>query len=418
MPAITTLAPTLPERLSATCVLLALFCIPFSTALTNVFVATSLLLFVLALGASAALRAQALRAPPARLALALLALLVVASSWSNAPAPDLVKALGKYAKLLLLPLAITLAWRSPALPRRALHCFLAGAGVLALACYLAYFELMPSSRLGWWRVGDAGNAFAFKNHITIGILLGFAAALSLLKASYDTGRARLLAIAAGIGFGFPVIFLMQGRTGYVALFVGLVTLLLLRMRLTAPRAVAGVGAIVLLFACFYAVSANFKLRTDALISEVRTVDARTPNGQRVSFLQVGARMIAADPVFGRGTASFAEAYAPTARRTWPEGSFQAGVRYQPHSEFLLIAVQLGLLGTLLYFALLGAIGKAALQVRNLEADSLALLWAIYVCASAFNSLLWDPTEGYWFLLLAGCLYASATRFQRQAAQLA
>ncbi|MES3022408.1 MAG: O-antigen ligase family protein [Pseudomonadota bacterium] len=417
MPAITNIVPTPTpaERLSANCVLLALFCIPFSTALMNVFVVTSLLCFLLALATSGDLRAQVLRAPPARLALALLALLVVASSWSNAPAPDLIKAVGKYTKLLMLPLAITVAWRAPALPRRALDCFLAGAGVLALACYLAYFEFMPSSRLGWWRVGDASDAFAFKNHITIGILLGFAATLCLLKASYHAGRARALAIAAGLAFGFPVIFLMQGRTGYVALFVGLVTLFLLRTRLTAPRAISGVGAIVLLFASFYAISANFKLRTDALISEVRTVDARTPNGQRVSFLQVGARMLADDPLFGRGTASFAEAYAPTARRTWPAGSSQAVERYQPHSEFLLIAVQLGLLGSLLYFALLGAIGKAALAARTLEADSLALLWVIYVCASAFNSLLWDPTEGYWFLLLAGCLYAGATRLRGRAA---
>jgi len=36
-----------------------------------------------------------------------------------------------------------------------------------------------------------------------------------------------------------------------------------------------------------------------------------------------------------------------------------------------------------------------------------LLWVIYAFCSAFNSLLWDPTEAFWFLILAGCLYGAA-----------
>jgi lipopolysaccharide heptosyltransferase II len=395
------------EKTSAACLLLALFFIPFSTALTNTFVAIGCASFALALAASAGLRAQVLRAPPAWLALALLGLLIVATSWSKAPEADIVKALWKYAKLLVLPVALALAWRDASLPRRALNYFLAGAGVLALSCYLAWLGLMPNSPHGWWRVGDASDAFAFKNHITIGILLGFAACLCLLKASYSSDRRiRLAGIAASIFFAYPVIFLMQGRTGYVVLFVGLLTLFLLRARITLARASAALVALVLLFMSFYAVSANFKLRTDALFSEVSTVDARTPNGQRVSFLQVGASMLAADPLFGAGTGSFSEAYAPLARSTWPAGSEAATMRYQPHSEFLLMIVQVGLLGSLLYFTLLGTLGGAALASRSLSTDSLALLWVIYVCASSFNSLLWDPTEGYWFLLLAGFLYVS------------
>lgn len=411
----TSFPTTTLERTTQYFFLLALFSVSFATALTNLFAVLTCAGFVLSLSGSPALR-RVLRSPPALLALALLALFIVGASWSIAPRADIVQALKKYAKLLILPIGIALSWRDPTLPARALRWFLAGAGVLAASCYLVWVGHMPTSSLGWWRVGDAKDSFAFKNHITIGILLGFAALDCFLKATYSAGaRKRMLAIAAGIFFSIPIVFLNQGRTGYVALFVGLSTLFLLRARLTPLRTLFGLGAIVLLFVGFYATSPNFKSRTDDLIREVQTQDGRTPNGLRMSFFQVGFQVIADNPVLGLGTGSFAEAYAPTAKKVWPEGSELAVARHQPHSEFVLVAVQLGLLGALVYFAMLGTLGAAALAGRSYETDSLALLWTIYVVTSSFNSLLWDPTEAYWFLMLAGCLYVAGTRMKvRQA----
>ncbi len=390
--------------------LLALFSVSFSTALTNVFVGFAYIGFVVALATSAPLR-KVLRSPPGLLALALLVLFIAGSSWSIAPHAEVVMALKKYSRLLILPIGIALSWRDPTLPSRALRWALAGAGVLALACYLTRFGLMPTSSLGWWRVSsDASDAYVFRNHITIGILLGFAATACLLMARYAaTPSRRIAAIAAAVFFAVPIMILGQGRTGYVTLFIGLVTLLLLHRRATPLVKVAGIGAIALVFFGAYLASPNIKLRTDALITEVETGAVRTPNGLRISFMRAGLQVVAAHPLLGVGTGSFAEAYAPTARSIWPAGSPEAAVRNQPHSEFLLVAVQLGLAGSLLYFAMLGTLGSAALGARNFETDMLALLWVIYFVASSFNSLLWDTTEAHWFLLLGGCLYVGALR---------
>jgi O-antigen ligase len=390
--------------------LLALFTVSFSTALTNLFVGLAYIGFVVAVCTSAPLR-RVLRSPPALLALALLALFIIGASWSIAPRADIVTALKKYSRLLILPIGIALSWRDPALPARALRWFLAGAGVLALSCYLVSIGMMPTSSLGWWRVStEARDAYVFRNHITIGILLAFAANASFLIATYGANaRARLAAIAAGILFAVPILFLSQGRTGYVALLIGGLTVFLLRVRITPLRTLAGVGALVLLAVGFYMASPNIKSRTDDLITEVRTERPRSPNGLRLSFMRVGLQVVAAHPLLGLGTGSFAQAYAPTALATWPAGSEMAVARHQPHSEFLLVAVQLGLLGALVYFAMLGTLGSAALGLRSIEADSLALLWVIYVMTSSFNSLLWDTTEAHWFLLLSGCLYVGALR---------
>ena len=401
---------TRTENVVGYLLLLALFSVSFSTALTNLFVGFAYIGFVLALCTSPGLRGVR-RSPPALLALALLALYIIGASWSIAPHDDIRTALQKYSRLLVLPIAVALSWRDPALPGRALRWFLAGAGVLALSCYLVSVGKMPSSSLGWWRVStEANDAYVFKNHITIGILFGFAANASFLIATYSaTMRARAFAVAAGVAFAVPIVFLSQGRTGYVALLIGAFTVFLLRTRVTPLRTLAGLAAIALMSAGFYLASPNVKSRTDALVTEVRTNQQGSPNGLRLSFMRVGLQAVASHPLLGLGTGSFAQAYAPTALADWPAGSEMALARHQPHSEFVLVAVQLGLLGVLVYVAMLATLGSAALGKRGIEADSLALLLVVYVVTSMFNSLLWDTTEAHWFLLLAGCLYVGARR---------
>ena len=392
------------------CLLLAaLFSVPFSTWLTNLFS----LLCLAGFGAWCALRRPQLPAgalTPVWLALALLAALALGALWSIAPPAEIAHALKKYARLLLLPVAVILCLRDSTLARRALASYALGSALLALACYLVWLGLMPASRYGWWRIGDAADAFAFKNHITIGILLGFSAAACLLMASHRAQtRSRVAWLAGAVAAAVPVIFLNQGRTGYVAILVGLVTLFLLRVRPTPLRTLAALTTIALLFATFYSSSTNFRSRTTDLVTEVRTGQQRSPNGMRVSFLRAGLHAVAAHPVLGNGTASFAQLHAPYMRAIWGAGTPMGETRNQPHSEFLLMAVQLGVAGLALYLALLAALLRPALRTRSLQSDMLVLLWTVYVSCSLFNSLLWDPTEASWFLMLAGCLYGAVWR---------
>lgn len=394
------------ERAAQHLLVLALFTVPFSLWLTNVFGGLALIFFLIALVGGQIPR-DALRAPPVLLALALIAFLLVAACWTIAPRPDLNSALSKYSRILMLPLSICLCWRDPSLAPRAMKSFMAGAFVLAASCYLVRLGMMPTSNLGWWRIGDPGDSFSFKNHITIGLLLSFATVASLAYATHaQTTRVRLAAVALAVFFLVPVVFLTQGRTGYVSLFIGLVTLLVIRIRTKPLRMLTGLIGIVLLFAGFYATSDNLKDRSQALISELQTKEERSPNGLRRSYMEVGLRVVAEHPL-GIGTGAFATVYAPTAARNWPVDNELHSARHQPHSEFLLMAVQLGLPGLALYLALLGSLLAPALRKSNFLDHSLVLLWAIYVTSSAYNSLLWDPTEAFWFTMLAGCLYMAA-----------
>lgn len=392
------------ERLACQLLLLAAFSIPFSTALMNLFIGLALIAFVPAMMIDRSL-ARPLRTPAALLALALLALVLVGSTWSIAPPNEIQKGIGKYAKLLILPMAICLCWRDADLPARMLRWSLAGCAWLATSLYLVWVDMMPTSSLGWWRVGDTSDPFVFRNHITAGILLSFAACAAFLLATHvRETRKRIALLVLGVYFAAPTL-MGNGRTGYVGLFIGLFVLYLLRWRITLLRCVSVAAAMSLLFAGVYLVSPNFKMRMDLLATEVATQDATSPNGLRLSYMKVGIQSVIDRPLLGYGTGAFSEVFAPQARRIWAGHPDELKVRHQPHSEPLLLAVQFGLIGAGLYFALLGAIGKAALRRRDLNADALALLVAIYGITSLFNSLLWNPTEAYWFLLLAGALYA-------------
>lgn len=398
-------SPGRAERAVQICLLLALFAVPFSTALMNLFAALTLIGALIGVAVSAQARAT-LRLPPSLLALLLLGALIAGAAWTIAPHPDMVQALKKYTKLVILPVAIGLAWRDRSLAARAVRAYGAGSLVLAGACYLVWFNLMPESE--WWRVGDQADSFAFKNHITIGILLSFSATGAFLYASYaHTWRARLGWLAGGVFSTVPVIFLSQGRTGYLSLLLGLLVVFLLRVRLNARNVLAGGAALALLFGAFYATSSNIQLRAAQLVDEISNHKQQSPNGLRASFMLTGIELFQAHPLFGNGTGSFAEGYAPEARRVWGPGTHFGEARHQPHSEVLNIAVQLGLAGLALYGALLAALLRPALRLRARQTDLLVLLWVIYVFCSIFNSLLWDPTEAYWFLILAGCLYGAA-----------
>lgn len=401
------------ERAASQLFLLALFAVAFSTALTNVFVGLGYLAFLFAVATHAPLRALLRRWQlllPGLLALALLALYLLAAGWTIAPHADLLTALKKYSRLLILPMVIALAWRDERLPRRALAYCLAGIGVLVASIYLTSVGLMPSSSLGWWRVSaDARDAFVFRNHISIGILLGFASSAALLIASHAPDwRRRAPALAGAALAGLPIMFLSQGRTGFVVLLIGIITVFLLRVRLTPLRVLAALAALSLAAMAVYATSHNVKSRTDDMVNEIEHNHVNSPNGVRMSFFEVGAQTFAAHPLIGVGTGGFAQVYAPTAIRNWPAGSDMAQARHQPHSEFMLVAVQLGVLGLVVYFGMLASLARAGVLARgSVDGDIVILLLTIYTITSAFNSLLWDTTEAHWFLLLAGCLYVGA-----------
>ena len=170
-------------------------------------------------------------------------------------------------------------------------------------------------------------------------------------------------------------------------------------------------AIAVAAAALYNMSDKIKLRTTRLATELEnysTTQEFNSSGIRLSFYRAGIQIFLQHPVFGTGTGSFAEGFAHTTL-LGPAGDFLRTARSQPHSEVILMGVQLGTIGLLLYFGLLGSLAAVVRRHKSYRADLLLLLCVSFAVPAVFNSLLWDFTEGYWFTLLAGCLYAAARK---------
>ena len=94
-------------------------------------------------------------------------------------------------------------------------------------------------------------------------------------------------------------------------------------------------------------------------------------GQRYTFWEYSIKLIAEKPLLGHGTGSFAKEYERSAHN-------EHLITKNPHNEFLMISVQLGLLGLLIYLGFLANQYYCAKKLPNEEK------WLAQGLFTAFN----------------------------------
>jgi O-antigen ligase len=264
---------------------------------------------------------------------------------------------------------------------------------------------------GWiprtqWFHGHPANATVFKHQITHNILMAFAAFVFAEVAfrrpvpwqRYGLG---LLALGAVI----DVFMLVQGRTGQ-AILSGLIVLWCQR-HFGFRGVFAGVAAVGVLATLSYAVSPVFQKRVEKTVAEMEraqveeVASARSSVGLRVEWYKRTAQLIAAHPLVGVGTGSFARAYADLV--TEPAAVKPA----HPHNQYLLTAAELGVVGAGLLLGLFGMLWWKFRSGRGLLYAELGQGVVIVLAVGcAFNSLLVDHTEGLFFAWMVSAALAS------------
>jgi len=372
------------------------FSIPISIALDSVLSVAVLAGWLLSGDYRRKLDAIA-RNPVAIGALLLFAMLLIGTLYGQHDPGDTSNYLGKYTDLLFIPI-FAYCFRDAADRRRAIFA-LAAALVLTLALSLLV-------KMGWlphasFIKGDAANASVFKHSITHGILMSFGAFLfvnlSLRSTSVEWRWIWLgLAILAAVN----VLLMVQGRTGYVVL--GILTLYA-GFCWKGWRGVGATFAAVLLLSGALAVTPNAaRDRVLLVIDEAQAWQPGKPNetstGFRLSFYRNSLAIMAEHPLLGVGTGGFPKAYVDQTRGTGLAPS------RNPHNEYLLIAVQTGLIGLALLLHLFWQHWRLAprLATRFETHLSRGLLLTIAV-GCLFNALLLDHTEGLLFAWMTGLL---------------
>ncbi len=343
-------------------------------------------------------------------ALLLLAALTVSVSYSSVGTHEAWSWVGKYHKLLLLPLAVIAfdesSWDEIA--RWSLFITLCAVLVLSTTNYLGITSIGPAhsaSQPGW----------VFKNRIAAGLLgaLLFYQAADFALAARTTRSRIVFAVIALLSLA-NVLVMLQGRTGQVIVILFALVIAArfawqtrggsrVRPILYGSALLAAVAVLVVV-ACTVQGS-----RVQEVVSEIqayRHSDAKTSTGLRLEWYRKSVELVRARPLTGYGVGGLGAQFA---EMTKGEKGAEGAMTLNPHNEYLLMAVQLGLPGVLLLVNLLVQVGRYGMR---LEARSrhLLLAWlATFAIGSAANSLLIDFTEGHLFVLLSGILLGCGYR---------
>lgn len=329
--------------------------------------------------------------PVALWALLLFACLLLGTHYGDAPRSDGIAMLKKDRELLFIPLLIPFLQQAH-YRRWAWGAFMLASCITVIGSQLMYIDLfcINSQCLPY-----------FKSYITHGILISFFAFFLMHKAIDSRGYRQALYLSILFACGYNLFFIGVGRTGQLILL--LLTLLFALQRFNKK----GVLVAALLLSVLVAGFVGFSDKAVRIKEGVATVRAKLHNssaqgeysmGERLTFWQYSAKMIAEKPLLGQGTGNFSQSYQRLSGK----------VANNPHNEFLLITAQLGILGLFCYLAFLASQYHYAKRLPNPDKWLAQGLLTTLVITSLFNSPFLDHTEGHWFSTLIALCFAVRT----------
>jgi O-antigen ligase len=134
----------------------------------------------------------------------------------------------------------------------------------------------------------------------------------------------------------------------------------------------------------------------------RDVDVMSSIGHRAYNYRIVPKMMAESPVVGHGTG----AYHTEVCRFLDKTEWCDIFRWHPHNQFLFFGADHGLIGVLLYVALLLSLYRVAMRSDHAQAKVLLVsLTSILLGDSMINSPLFSSRESHFFLFMMALLVA-------------
>jgi O-antigen ligase len=367
--------------------------IPVSTAIDNILLGVVLLAWLA--GGGYREKWAAVRASPVALAaLLFFAVLAAGTLYGDRYPGDAPGFLGKYADLLAVPMLVHL-FRDA---RHREHALLALAGGLALTLAISYLVLLGVLPQVKPLAPDPLYPLAFKFKLTHNILLAFGAFLFAHFAARATAALpRIAWTALAVIAAINVLFLVSGLTGQVMLGA-LAVYGSWRWKGWRGLAVGIVGA-ALAAVLLAGASESFRNRLGLIVAEAAEWRAGRVRDDasvstRLELAAVAAAIARDHPLAGVGTGGYPKAHAERSKVT----------SRNPHSEFLLVAAQNGVLGLAALLWLFWLQARLAARLPPLEGSLAGGLVLMMVLGCLANSMLIDHTEGLLYAWLTGVLY--------------
>jgi len=313
-----------------------------------------------------------------------IAINIIACTYSIAGSREMAQALRKYYRLLyfplLLPIFITVRWRNAAV----------------VTFLVAVFISVVTAMLM--------QAVVFKDSIFTSLFVAYAIFI-LAHYSIDYKRYRSVTIPIAIFFTYYLFFINIGRSGQFIFVMLFVLFMLQRLRNSFKN--LGIAAVLLLALVAASVLApsSFATRQTIAVREVQqyinsydetAVPHESSLGTRLILVRNSLELIKLKPIFGWGTGSFAAAY----RKFAPEAQIKDVKRVNPHNQYLLTWVELGLPGLISLLSIFGALAVLFYKSQQLAGYLGLGLVATFAMGCSMNSWLLDFTSAFFFVFFA------------------
>jgi O-antigen ligase len=355
---------------------------------------------------------RSLQRPICALPIALAALAVLGTLWSDAPWETRLHAVGPATKLLVLPFLFYHFERS-ARGMWVFVAFLASCTLLAAMSWVVAFD--PSLSLK--RPDEPGGHGIFvKNYIAQSqefvlctVVLAFPI-ITLLRAGKI--RQALLLTAVAASFILNMAFVVVSRTALVTLPVMLAVFAMAHLK-WRTNVLLFVATFVLV-ALAWTISPQLQATTDRFARDYqiyKEFNQPTSIGLRLEFWEKSLRFFAEAPVIGHGTGSTRGLFEAAA--TGPAVLAQAQVIGNPHNQTLNVAVQWGTIGVVILYAMWFS------HFSLFRGEGLAAWIGLMVVlqnmfSSLFNSHLFDFHEGWMYVLGVGIAGGMVLRARSEA----
>jgi O-antigen ligase len=355
---------------------------------------------------------QSLKRPICLLPIALFGLALLGTLWSDASWAERFHAVGPASRLLVLPLLLYHFERS----RRGLWVFVAFLAsctlLMAASWVVAFFPALSLKSLSRGPFSPA-NGIVVKNYIDQGqeFALCVVALTYPILASLRANRTWLAALLAAAASGLLVnmIFVVISRTALVTMPIMLAVFALMHLRLRTALAALCVAA--LLAAVLWNVSPQLRATVAKFGTDYRETTIQNNEsgmGSRLLYWEKSLKFFAEAPLIGHGTGSIRGLFAKAAVG---EVGARAQVVTNPHNQTLNVAVQWGLVGVVVLYAMWLA------HLLLFRGDGLAAWIGLMVVvqniiSSLLNSHLFDFHEGWMYVLGVGVAGGMVLRARR------
>ena len=388
--------------------------LPWSTSLAAIFNVLMLICMVPFLDLRDFL--QSLKRPICALPIALFLLALVGTLWSGAPWGARLYAVNPTAKLLVLPILIYHFERSSR-GHLVFIAFLVSCALLSVMSWLVF--LHPTLSL---KPDEPNSRGIFvKNYIDQSqefTLCAVALAYPIVKLLQQK-RVWLAALLTAVALSFFVnmAFVVISRTALVTVPIMLAVFGLLHLKWRSILII--LAALVALSALAWKTSTKLHTTIETFSTQYELYRDRgipTSIGLRLEFWRKSLGFFAEAPVFGHGTGSTRGLFEQAATG----GPYKASseVIGNPHNQTLNVAVQWGVIGIVILYAMWG------LHLLLFRGDELAnwiglLVVVQNIFTSLFNSHIFDFHEGWMYVLgvgVAGGMVLKSRRTGRSAGE--